>query len=43
MKIKVKNSPASYVWGVKNPKRVANQAPEGCGTGNIGKSAKGKA
>jgi|TARA_R110002110_G_scaffold199212_1_gene409965 hypothetical protein len=24
-KIKIKNSPASYVWGVKNPKKVANK------------------
>ena len=24
-KAKVKNSPASYVWGVKNPNRVANK------------------
>ena len=22
---KVKNSPASYVWGVKNPSKVANK------------------
>jgi len=25
MKSKVKNSPSSYVWGVKNPKKVANK------------------
>tara|TARA_Y100000401_G_C8312967_1_gene220825 strand:- start:398 stop:574 length:177 start_codon:yes stop_codon:yes gene_type:complete len=25
MKPKTKNSPSSYVWGVKNPKRAANQ------------------
>ena len=25
MKPKTKNSPSSYVWGIKNPKRVANQ------------------
>jgi len=25
MKKQVKSSPASYVWGVKNPARVANK------------------
>jgi hypothetical protein len=25
LKPRVKNSPASYVWGVKNPQKVANK------------------
>ena len=23
--VKIKNSPASYVWGVKNPQKIANK------------------
>jgi hypothetical protein len=42
MKIKtVKNHPALYVWGVKGPKKVANQY-DGCGKKGMPKQGKKK-